>query len=118
MLRVGGDTGRDGVWAPDPLKLRFHFLVVEAGIVAAVAADEFKRVGVPAFWPTFNNAGGLAPQDHRPVTTGRSPRLHVCLLAIIPLAISKNAPSCRLLTRDLGPSSDAAVAGGTRRAVT
>jgi hypothetical protein len=118
MLRVCGDTGRDGVWAPDPLKLRCHFLVVEAGIVAAVAADEFKRVAVPAFWPAFNDAGGLAPQDHRPVTTGRSPRLHVCLLAIMPLAKSNNAPSCRLLTRDLGPLVMLLLQVGHARAMT
>ena len=42
-------------------------------MVTAAAADEFESVGVAALRPTVNDAGWLAPQNHRPPSAGSSP---------------------------------------------
>jgi hypothetical protein len=63
MLSVRRDTRRDQVRPTQPLEFRRGLPVVQAGIVAAFAADELEPVGVTAA-PT--KAGRLAPQDHRP----------------------------------------------------
>jgi hypothetical protein len=45
-------------------------------MVTAVAADEFKRVGVAAFHTALHQAGRLAPQDRHPAVAGLTGRRH------------------------------------------
>jgi hypothetical protein len=40
--------------------------VIEVGVIAALEADELKRVGVAAFHPALHDAGRPAPQARRP----------------------------------------------------
>jgi len=54
VLLVCGDTGRDRVWTTNPLQLGCDLAVIQAGIIAAVAADELKGTGVAAFCPALN----------------------------------------------------------------
>jgi len=62
MLLVCGDAGRDGVGPAKLLKPRGDVVVIQVGIVAAVAADELERVAVAASWLAIHDAGRLAPQ--------------------------------------------------------
>jgi hypothetical protein len=54
----------------DLLNLRGDIEEIQVGVVAAVAADELVRVGVPALRLAADDADGLAPQGNRPVLTG------------------------------------------------
>jgi hypothetical protein len=49
----------------DPLKPARDLGVIEVMVIAALAADELKRVGVAAFSPALHDAGRLAPQARR-----------------------------------------------------
>jgi hypothetical protein len=46
----------------DPLKPARDLGVIQVMVIAALAADELKRVGVAAFSPALYDAGRLAPQ--------------------------------------------------------
>ncbi len=47
----------------DPLQPRRDLRVIQAGIVAAVEADELEHGGVTAFRPAIRARGRLAPQN-------------------------------------------------------
>jgi hypothetical protein len=49
----------------DPLKSARDLGVIQVMVIAALAADELKRVGVAAFSPALHDAGRLAPQVRR-----------------------------------------------------
>ena len=66
MLLIGGNTRREQVRSADPLKLSRDLVVVQAGMIAAVAADELERVGVTAFGPAPDDADGPTAQNNCP----------------------------------------------------
>jgi hypothetical protein len=66
MLLIGGNTRREQVGSADPLKLGRDLPVIQAGMIAAVAADELERVGVTAFGPAPDDADGPTAQNNCP----------------------------------------------------
>ena len=72
VLLIRFHAGRDRVRPADPLELRGDLLVIQVGIVTAIAADELIRVGVAAFRPAADEAGRLAPEHQRPVLPRRT----------------------------------------------
>ena len=64
--RVGAHPGWQRVRPADLLDLRSDVEVIQVGVVAAVAADELVRVGVPALRLAADDTDGLAPQGDRP----------------------------------------------------
>ena len=110
VLVICGDARRDPVGPTDLLELRRDIAVIQAGIVAAVAADELEDVGVAALRLAVNHAGRLAPQNHCPPMPGLTGGQHACLLgrgrggggalkAAAPVLFSPSAPvsSCRFM---------------------
>src|SRR6202035_1039791 len=75
---VGAHPGGKRVRAADQPDLRCDVEVVKFGVVAAIAADELVRVGVPALRLTADDAYRLPPQGDRPelagLTHSRPPR--------------------------------------------
>jgi hypothetical protein len=61
VFLVCGDARSDRVWPAYLLKPGRDVVVIQIGIVTAVAADELERVGVAALWPAVNDKGWLAP---------------------------------------------------------
>ena len=59
-----------GVWPADALQPAGDLSVVQVGMVAALAADEFKCVGVAAFHPAVYDTGWLAPEARCPAMGG------------------------------------------------
>ena len=54
----------------DPLKPERDLGVIQVRVIAALAADELKRVGIAAFHPALHDAGRLAPQARRAAVAG------------------------------------------------
>jgi hypothetical protein len=83
VLFIGCDAGRDPIGASDPLKLRCDVVVVQIGMVTAVAADDLKQIGVTAFRLAVDHADRLAPENHRPAAGGPITDRHACPFAIV-----------------------------------
>jgi hypothetical protein len=66
VLLVRSDAGCHGIRPADLLKPRGDVVVIQVGIVTAVAADELERVGVTALWLAVHHPGRLAAEDQRP----------------------------------------------------
>src|SRR5580704_6207403 len=66
VLLVCRDARGNRVGPPGPPQLRWHVVVVQVGMITAVAADELERIGVAAFRPARHDVGRPAPKDHRP----------------------------------------------------
>ena len=62
------------VWPADPLKPGRDLGVIQVRVIAALAADELKGVGVAAFYPALHDAGRLAPQGRRAAVAGLTGR--------------------------------------------
>src|SRR5262249_21604158 len=78
---VGGHPGGKRVRAADQLDLRCDLEVVELGTVAAIAADELVRVGIPALRLAADDADRLPPQGDGPELAGfahSSPPCTIC----------------------------------------
>jgi len=65
MLLIRGKARPHRVWPADPLKPGRDLGVIQVRVIAALAADELKRVGVAAFYPALHDAGRPAPQGRR-----------------------------------------------------
>jgi hypothetical protein len=61
VLLIGGDARCGRAEPGDPPKPGWDVALIQAGIVAAVAADELKYVGIAALRLAINHAGRLAP---------------------------------------------------------
>ena len=79
VFLICGDARSDWVWPADLLELGGHMVVIQVGVVTAVAADELERVGVAALRPAINDAGRLAPENQRPTMPRLATGLHACL---------------------------------------
>ena len=80
MLLIRGNSSHEPVWPADSLKPGWDLAVIEAGIIAAVAADDLEYVGVAAFRVPRNDAGRPASQYHRPVNPWTAKDCHrACL---------------------------------------
>jgi hypothetical protein len=99
VLLIRPNAGRDRVGPADPLKLGGDVAVIQAGIVATVAADDLKRVGVAAFWLAGNDADWLAPQNAPGLIKGP----HACSLRSTSLDTSRRCNARRPLARVKGP---------------
>jgi hypothetical protein len=60
------------------MELRRNVAIVQAGIVAAVAADELEGVGVATLRLAIDHEGWLAPQNHRQAMPGLGRGPHTC----------------------------------------
>ena len=70
VILIGGEAGPHRVRPADPLKPGRDLGVIQVRVIAALAADEFKRPGVAAFHPALHGAGRLAPHARRPAVAG------------------------------------------------
>jgi hypothetical protein len=70
VLLVCGNADCEQVWPAEQLKPGRDLLVIQVGIVTAVAADDLLQVGVGAFCMAVHDSGRLAPQNHRPAVSG------------------------------------------------
>jgi hypothetical protein len=61
VLLIGGKARGHRVGPADLLQARRDLGVVQGRIVAAVAADDLERAGIPAFYPAVHEADRLAP---------------------------------------------------------
>jgi hypothetical protein len=80
VLPVCLDACRKPVRPADPLKVRCDFPVIQGGVIAAVAADEFVGIGLAAFRAAFHQVNRLTSQDQCPAQRGLIMDLHHCLL--------------------------------------
>jgi hypothetical protein len=99
VLLIRPNAGRDGVGPADPLKLGGDVAVIQAGIVATVAADDLERVGVSAFWLAGDDPDWLAPQNAPGLIKGP----HACSLRSTSLDTSRRCNARRPLARVKGP---------------
>jgi hypothetical protein len=83
VLLVRCDAGRDGIGASDPLKLRRDIVVIQVGMITAVAADDLKQIGVTVCRLALDHADRLAPENHRPAAGGPVTDRHACPFAIV-----------------------------------
>ena len=72
-------------------------MVIQIGIVTAIAADELIRVGVAAFRPAADDPGRLAPENHRPVLPRLTMGYHACPFSMTSLNFRSWAPAGRFL---------------------
>jgi hypothetical protein len=80
VLLIRGNSGHELVWPADSLKFGRDLTGIQAGIIAAVAADDLEHVGVAAFHVARNDAGRPASQYHRPVNSWMAEDCHrACL---------------------------------------
>ena len=70
MLVIRGKARRHRVRPADPLQPRRDLGVVQAGIVAAVTADELERAAITACHPALHEQFRLAPQNRRTAVAG------------------------------------------------
>jgi hypothetical protein len=74
VLFIGGKASPHRVRPADPLKPGRDLGVIQVRVIAALAADELKRVGVAALCPALHDAGRLAPQARRAAVAGLTSR--------------------------------------------
>ena len=75
MVFIGGKARGNRMGPADLLQARRELGVIQVRIVAAVAADDLERAGIPVFDPAAGNARGLSAQDGGATMTGlTSPR--------------------------------------------
>ena len=99
VLPVCLDACRKPVRSADPLKVRCDFPVIQGGVIAAVAADEFAGTGVTAFRAAFHQVDRLTSQDQCPAQRGLIVGMHHCLLVPDLRRYSRTRDWCGLLRR-------------------
>ena len=74
VLLIGGKACPHRVRPADPLKPGRDLAVIQVRVIAALAADELKRVGVAALSPALHDAGRPTPQARRAAVAGLTRR--------------------------------------------
>jgi hypothetical protein len=74
VLLVGGKALPHRVRPADPLKPGRDLAVIQVRVIAALAADELKRVGEAALCPALHDADRPAPQARRAAVAGLTSR--------------------------------------------
>jgi hypothetical protein len=74
VLLIGGKARPHRVRPAEPLKPGRDLAVIQVWVIAALAADELKRIGVAAFYPARHDAGRPAPQGRRAAVAGPTRR--------------------------------------------
>jgi hypothetical protein len=74
VLLIRGKARPHRVRPADPLKPGRDLGVIQVRVIAAIAADELKRVGVAAFYPALHDTGRPAPQARSAAVAGLTSR--------------------------------------------
>ena len=74
MLLIRGNARPHRVRPTDPLRPGRDLGVIQVRVIAALAADELKRVGIAAFHPVLQDAGRLVSQARCAAVAGLTSR--------------------------------------------
>ena len=66
MLLIRGQGRRQHVWPAESLKLGRDINEIQVRMIAAIGADQFKRIGVAAFVPAVDDTDRAPPHERRP----------------------------------------------------